>query len=80
MARPLKINLVPTSLWNKNLAHVLPNWTEVRNNYIDTDEGCAREYLDKFGLSASELKVGDSKYDEAVRIHMRTNLKKQSHI
>ena len=31
MARPLKINLVPTSLWNKNLAHVLPNWTEVRN-------------------------------------------------
>lgn len=37
-------------------------------NYVDTDEGCAQEYLDKFGLSASELKVGDSKYDEAVRM------------
>lgn len=37
-------------------------------NSIATDEGCAQEYLDKFGLTASELEAGDSKYDEAVRM------------
>lgn len=31
MSRPLKINLVPRLLWNKSLAHVLPNWSEVRD-------------------------------------------------
>lgn len=31
MARPLKVNLVPKPLWNKSLAHLLPNWNEVRD-------------------------------------------------
>lgn len=31
MTRPLRINLVPQPLWGKSLAHLMPNWTEVRD-------------------------------------------------
>lgn len=31
MSGPLRINLVPRPLWNKSLAHLLPNWNEVRD-------------------------------------------------
>lgn len=31
MSRPLRVSLVPESLWGKSLAHVLPNWSAVRN-------------------------------------------------
>lgn len=37
-------------------------------NSIATDEGCAQEYLDKFGLKASELEAGDDRYDRAVKM------------
>ena len=31
---------------------------------IDTEEGCAQKFLDKFGLTAKELEQYDSRYDE----------------
>lgn len=31
MSRPLRLNIVPRTLWNKSLAHFLPNWNEVRD-------------------------------------------------
>lgn len=35
---------------------------------IDTDEGCAAEFLDRFGLTANELEQHDSRYDECAEM------------